>query len=71
MTRRRKERTTMSITQELADLRPERYASTIARIRVGRILRFRGSAVPLDEARELSHAREEEAAHGVLRGGKE
>jgi hypothetical protein len=68
MTRRKKAGATMSIAQELADLRIDRYSSPIARIRVGRIVRSRGAAAPLDEARELDHARQEEAAYQCLNG---
>ena len=67
MTRLAKPPTAMSIDGELADLRIARYSSPIARLRVGRLLRLRWAGRSLrDEGRELSHARDEEAAYARL-----
>jgi hypothetical protein len=67
VTRRVKPTVAIPIETELADLRPERYSSPLARMRIGRILRRWRLGGPLqDDARELGHAREEEAAYRRL-----
>jgi hypothetical protein len=67
VTRVAKRRSASSIDEELRDLQPDRYSSPIARLRVAKIVRRRElGRRASDEARELGHARDEEAAYRRL-----